>query len=456
MKNMKRKFRTADYEAILEKPIRIGDALDKNHLARFVVEIIKQLDLKAIYAAYGESGGSPYAPEVLLGLLLYGYATGTFSSRKIEKMCHEALAYMYIGGGFHPDHATIAEFRRRFLKQISELFVQVLLMAQIAGYLKLGNVSVDGSKIRADASKSQAVSYERLLEMQAHFEREVQELLALAEAADQTLLPPELVIEDEISFRQQRLLHLAEAKRVLEERNQQRYAAEQAEYESKMRERQQKVEQSGRKLSGREPAPPTAAVDPKAQYNFTDPESRIMKNPTDAGFDQYYNAQVAVDQAELLIVATTLSNHPNDKQELLPTVDAIDPQVGKPTAVAADNGFFSETNIKALATRQIDPFLATGRDPHHLSWLERFAQQPDTPPPVDASPKVQMAYKLKSDIGKAIYGLRKSTVEPVIGIIKEVLGFRQFSLRGLLLVTGEWTLVCLAFNLKRLHRLQTA
>ena len=453
---MKRKFKTTNYEAMLEVQIRVGDALGPNHLALFVVDVIQQLELSAIYAGYAESGGSPYAPEILLGLLLYGYMTGIFSSRKIEKMSYEGVAFLYIAGGFHPDHDTIAEFRRRFVGQISELFVQVLLIAQTAGYLKLGRVSVDGSKIRADASKSQAVSYGRLLELQAHYAQEVQELLALAEAADQMPLPAELVIEDEISFRQERLTNLAEAKRVLEERNQQRYAAEQAEHAVKLAERQQKAEQTGRKVSGREPEPPSPAVDPKAQYNFTDPESRIMKNPTDAGFDQYYNAQVAVDQATLLIVAPFLSNHPNDKQELIPTVDAIDPALGKPEAVAADNGFFSEPNIKALEARKIDPYLATGRDPHHLSWKERFAPQPDTPPPPDASPQVKMAYKLQSAIGKAIYAARKSTVEPVIGIIKEVLGFRQFSLRGLTAVAGEWTLVCLAFNLKRLHRLQTA
>lgn len=441
---------------MLEKQIRLGDALGPKHLALFVVEMVEQLDLSTLYAEYSASGRSPYAPEMLLGLLLYGYITGTFSSRKIERMTYEALPYLYIAGGYHPDHDTIAEFRRRFLGQIHELFAQVLLIAQTAGYVQLGRVSVDGSKIRADASKSQAVSYGRLLELQAHYEQEVQELLALAEAADRTPLPAELVVADEISFRQQRLTSLAEAKCVLEERNQQRYAAEQAEYAAKLAERQQKVEQSGRKLRGREPEPPTVAVDPKAQYNFTDPESRLMKNPTDGGFDQYYNAQVAVDQASRLIVAPTLSNHPNDKQELIPTVDAIAPTLGTPKAVAADNGFFSEANIQALEARQIDPFLATGRDPHHPNWQERFDQQPDTPPSADASPKVKMAYKLKSAIGQAIYGARKSTVEPVIGIIKEVLGFRQFSLRGLTAVAGEWTLVCLAFNLKRLHRLQTA
>ncbi len=242
---MKRKFKTANYEAMLEVQIRVGDALGPNHLARFVVDVIQQLDLSTIYAGYAESGGSPYAPEILLGLLLYGYMTGIFSSRKIEKMSYEGVAFLYIAGGFHPDHDTIAEFRRRFVGQISELFVQVLLIAQTAGYLKLGRVSVaqraPRSKIRADASKSQAVSYGRLLELQEYYAQEVQELLALAEAADQMPLPAELVIEDEISFRQERLTNLAEAKRVLEERNQQRYAAEQAEHAAKLTERQQKA-----------------------------------------------------------------------------------------------------------------------------------------------------------------------------------------------------------------------
>jgi hypothetical protein len=227
---------------------------------------------------------------------------------------------------------------------------------------------------------------------------------------------------------------------------------EQAEYDAKVREREAKAAQSGRKPGGRPPQPPTAGPRAKDQYNFTDPDSRVMKNSTNQGFDQDYNAQVAVDQASFLIVGQSLSNHPNDQAEAQPTLESISSQLGQPGAAALDNGFFSATNIELVQSRGLDPYIATGRDAHHQSWQARFADQP-APPPQDASPQVQMAYKLKTALGKAIYAARKCTVEPVIGIIKAVLGFRQFSLRGAEAVAGEWCLVCLAFNLKRLHSL---
>jgi hypothetical protein len=257
-------------------------------------------------------------------------------------------------------------------------------------------------------------------------------------------------------LREERLLNLEQAKAVLEARAQERYEAEQAEYEAKMREREEKAKQTGRKPKGRTPQPPTASG-PEAgdQYNFTDPDSRIMKNSTDKGFEQHYNVQVAVDQESMLIVGHTLSNHPTDREEALPTVDAIPAKVGKPKAAALDNGYWSPSNVAGLDERRIEPYIATGRDRHHQSWQERFAQEPE-PPDESANLIVQMAYKLKTAVGKLIYGLRKSTAEPVIGIIKETLGFRQFSLRGLAAVAGEWCLVCLAYDLKRMHSLVTA
>ena len=395
-------------------------------------------------------GGEPTAPEVLLGLLVYGYATGVFSSRKIEKATYESIPFRFIAGGLHPDHDTIANFRKTFLSEIAAVFVQVLVIAHQAGILKLGNISLDGSKIHADASKSHAVSYGRLLELEAQLRTEVEELMALGNRMDQSELPVGLDIETEITFREGRLVNLAEAKRVLEARAQERYEAEKAEYEAKLRAREEKAREKGRKPRGRAPKPPTPGPRDSDQYNFTDPDSRIMKNCTDNGFDQHYNVQVGVDQESSLIIAHTVSDHPNDKEEAIPTVDAIPTEVGKPQAAALDNGYFSAENIAQLEARGIEPYIATGREPHHKSWQERFAEQP-VPPAEDASPMVKMAYKLQSDIGRVIYGLRKSTVEPVIGIIKEVLGFRQFSLRGLAAVAGEWGLVCLAFNLKRLY-----
>lgn len=451
---MSRKFKKPDYEATLNASIRLGEALPPNHLARFVVDVVRQLDLSAIYARYGAVGGEAIAPEILMGLLFYGYATGVFSSRKIERGSYESIPMRYIASGLHPDHDTIAHFRKTFLVEIQDLFVQILLLASTAGVLKLGNISVDGSKIHADASKSKAVSYKRLGELEVQLRQEVSELMTLGEEADQGewVLPEGLVIQDEISLRQERLENLAKARAVLEARAQERYEAEQAEYEAKVHRRAEQAKRNKRKPGGRPPKPPKPGPHDKDQYNFTDPDSRIMKNSTDEGMDQHYNAQIAVDQASLLIVAHTLSNHPNDKQELKPTLDALPSDLGQVDAAAADNGYFSANNIAACIERGIDPHLATGREPHHRSWQTFFAQEP-TPPPDDASPTVKMAYKLQTDIGQAIYRLRKCTVEPVIGIIKEVLGFRQFSLRGLQAVIGEWGLVCLAFNLKRLHAL---
>ena len=450
-----KRFIIVDYGTALDFVVSLRECLSPDHLACFVVDVIAQLDLSCIYVHYGTRGGKAYAPEILLGLLFYGYATGVFSSRKIEKATYESIPFRYIAGNLHPDHDTIANFRKTFLSEIRMLFVQVLLLAHTAGVLKLGNISLDGSKVHADASKSKAVSYKRLLELEVQLHREVEELLALGEQADQVELPEGLVIEDEITFRKNRLTNLAEAKSVLEARAQERYEDELAEYEAKMRVREEKAEQTGHKPRGRAPQPPTPGPRDKDQYNFTDPESRIMKNSNNQGFDQHYNTQVAVDQESLLIVANTLSNHPNDYADMEPTLDAIPAELGTPGAAAMDNGYFSAGNITACEERGIDPYIATGREPHHQSWKARFAELP-APPSEDASPTVKMAYKLQTEIGKAIYRLRKCTAEPIIGIIKEILGFRQFSLRGLAAAAGEWCLVCLAFNLKRLHVLLAA
>jgi transposase len=449
---MTRQFKTVDYEASLEQTVSLREALPANHLARFVVELVAQLDLSGIYERYGARGGAAYAPAVLLALLFYGYATGVFSSRKIEKATYETLPFRFVAGGLHPDHDTLAHFRKTFLNEIKGLFVQMLLLAQTAGCFKLGNISMDGSKIHANASKSKAVSYQRLLALEAHLQAEVEQLFSLAEQAERHELPAGMNVADEIALRQERLARLAAAKQVLQARAQERQAAEQVEYAAKLREREAKAKRSGRKPRGRPPTPPSGEPHDQDQYNFTDPESRMMKSSNSAGFEQAYNAQVAVDQASWLIVACSLSNHPNDKAEAEPTLAALPPDLGTPQAAALDNGFWSEPNLAALEKRHIEPYIATGREPHHQSWQERFAAEPE-PPPAEASPQVQMAYKLRTEIGQAIYRLRKCTVEPVIGIIKAVLGFRQFSLRGLAATDGEWALVCLAFNLKRMHTL---
>jgi len=451
---MARRFKKVDYEKSGQQTVTIDECLPPDHLARFIVAVIALLDLSAIYGHYAPVGGAAYAPEMLLGLLFYGYATGVFSSRKIEQGTYESLPLRFIAGGMHPDHDTIAHFRQSFLPQVRELFVQVLVVAHELGYLKLGHISQDGSKIHADASKSKAVSWGYLPHLEQRLQTEVAELLALAEKADQAVLPEGLDIEAEIAFRQERLLNLTQARAVLEARAQERYAVEQAEYEAKVQAREEKARQTGRKPRGRAPKPPLPGPRDKDQYNFTDPASRMMKNSTNAGFDQHYNVQAAVEHDSRLIVANTLSNHPVDTAEAVPTVAAIPAALGKPQAAAMDANYFSPTNIKAFEKQGIEPYIATGREPHQRNWRQFFAQAPD-PPPAEASLMVKMAYKLRTDLGQAIYSRRKCTVEPVLGIIKEVIGFRQFSLRGLAKAAGEWCLVCLAYNLKRLYTLMS-
>jgi hypothetical protein len=387
-------------------------------------------------------------------VLLYGYATGTFSTRKIEKATIEQIPYRYISGNMHPDHDTINEFRKNNLSALKGLFVQVLLMAHFMGYVKLGNISIDGSKIHADASKSKAVSYGHIGQMEARLQKEIEELFALAEQAERAAAD-DFDSDHEIGLRRAKLVSLAQAKAVLEARAQERYAEEQAEYARKVAVRQAQAQQTGQKSRGRAPVPPEPGPQAKDQYNFTDPASRMMKNGNNQGFEQAYNVQAAVEHESRLIVGNTLSNHPNDKQEALPTAQAIPTQLGIPAAAVLDNGYFSLPTIAGLEALGITPYIATGRDSHHQDWRTFLAAEPE-PPPENADHVVQMAYKLRTQAGKAIYKLRKSTVEPVLGIIKEILGFRQFSLRGLTAAAGEWNLVCLAYNLKRLHTIEYA
>ena len=412
---MAREFIKANHEDALESRIRLGDVLPADHLARFVVKMISELDLQPIYSRYKEEGGVAYAPEMLLGLLLYGYATGVFSSRKIERSTYESIPFIYIAGGRHPDHDTVNTFRSQFLEELKDVFIQVLLVAQAMGLLKLGNISLDGSKVHADASKSKAVSYQHLLKVEAQLKEEVTQLLALADRAEQL---PAIDIGHELHIRQRHLLGLSEAKAVLEMRAEARHAQEMAEYAAKIADREAKTKETGRKPGGRPPQPPTPGPRDKDQYNFTDPESRIMKGGSSRNFDQSFNGQIAVDQTSRLIVGNTLSNHPTDQLQALPTVDAIPSALGIPPAAALDAGYFSQANVTGLQQRGIDPYIAVGRESHHIPWQERM--QPLTEPPADAPLSVQMAYKLKTAIGQLIYAARKSTVEPVIGIIKAV------------------------------------
>jgi len=453
---MSRQFKPLDYEATLDTSVRLGDCLPADHLARFVVDIVEQLDLAAVYASYGKRGGAPYAPEMMVGLLFYAYATGVFSSRKIEQATKETAAFRFLAGNYAPDHDTISAFRKQFLPTLQDLFLQILLLAQQMGLLRIGNLtlSLDGTKVQADASKSKAVSYKRLLEIEAFLQAEVAELFALADQAD-SVLPEGMDLPQELARREERLKRLAEAKAVLEARAAERHVLEQAQYQAKMVERAEKEEQSGKKPRGKPPTPPTPGPHDGDQYNFTDPDSRIMKNSRDGGFSQQYNGQVAVEHDSRLVVGFSLSNHTNDQHEVKPTLQNVPTELGSVTKAVLDAGFFSKSNVDACEAEDIDPYIATGRDPHNRGWRSHFAEA-DQAPAASASPKEKMAYKLRTPAGRALYRLRKCTVEPVIGILKETMGFRQFSLRGLKNVTHEWCLVCLAYNLRRLHVLQAA
>ena len=391
------------------------------------------------------------------GLIVYGYATGVFSSRKLERATYDSVAFRFIAANEHPDHDTIAVFRRRFLKQIEALFVQVLRVAREMGVLKLGTVALDGTKIHANASRHSALSYEHAGKIEAQLRAEVADLLAKAEAADQADVPDGMSIPEELARREQRLAAIARAQATIEARAKERHGREQAELDAKMAARAAKTAATGKKPGGKPPSPPVAGPLPTDQVNLTDEESRIMP-VAGGGFEQCYNAQAVVAAGSLLVVAADVVQAPNDKQQLEPMVGkiaALSDEFGKVEALLADNGYFSEANVNACAAAGIVPVIAMGRQAHHPSLDERFADAPP-PPSVTATPLETMGHRLKTPEGKKLYALRKQTPEPVFGIIKSVLGFRQFLLRGLDRVRSEWSLVTMAWNIKRMFVLAGA
>jgi transposase len=449
-------FRQVDRDTGFLLPPSVDEWLPERHLARFVVEVIEGLDLRAMSGSYRGSGSASYHPSMLLGLLVYGYATGVFSSRKLEWATYDSVAFRFIAANDHPDHDTIAAFRRRFLKEIEGLFVQVLLVAGEMGVLKMGTVALDGSKIHANASRHSALSYEHAGKIEAQLKAEVAELMAKAEAADTAHVPDGMSIPEELARREERLAKIAEARAKIEARARERFTREQAEHEARMAGRAAKLEATGKKPGGKPPSPPTPGPRPTDQINLTDEESRIMP-VAGGGFEQSYNAQAMVAAGSMLVVAADVTQETNDKQQLEPMLNkttALPEALGKPATVLADNGYFSEANVNACLAAGVDPLLAAGRQPHHPTLTERFAADPPTPQ--NPTPVQAMTHRLKTAEGKALYGLRKQTPEPVFGIIKSVMGFRQFSLRGLDKVRGEWSLVTTAWNIKRMFALSPA
>jgi transposase len=443
-------FRPVDRDTGFLMPPSVDEWLPEKHLARFVVEVTASLDLRAMTGSYRGSGEASYHPAVLLGILVYGYATGVFSSRKLERATYDSVAFRFVAANQHPDHDTIATFRRRFLKPIEALFVEILQLAGEMGVLKLGTIALDGTKIHANASRHSALSYEHAGQIETQLQAEVAELLAKAEAADQADVPDGMSIPDELARREQRLTEIARARAIIETRAKERHAREQAEHDAKMAAREAKAAATGKKPSGRPPTPPAAEPGPADQVNLTDEESRIMPVPG-GGFEQCYNAQAAVAAGCLLVVATDVVQAPNDKQQVTPMLDKLDQlpdELGGIETLLANTGYFSAANVQACVAAAIDPLIAMGRQPHHPPLAERFAPAP--PPPDNPTPVAAMAHRLKTPEGRALYALRKHTPEPVFGIIKSALGFRQFLLRGLDNVRGEWNLLTMAYNVKRL------
>ena len=442
-------------------PPSLHDWLPEGHLARFLLDVVSALDLSAIYTSYEEKDGrgqAAYAPEMMVRLLLYGYARGVYSSRKIETRTLEDVAFRYLSGDQHPDHATIAEFRKRHLESLSGLFTQALLLCSEAGLVKLGHVSIDGTKIKANASKHKAMSYKHMNETEARLKQEIDALLAAAEKTDAEEdaqygkdrhgdeLPAEL------QRRESRLQKIGAAKAALEQEAKEKAAEQRAETEQKLAEREEEERRTGKKKPGRKPEPcdpEQARPDDTAQRNFTDAESRIMPDGANKGsFVQGYNAQIAVDSASQVIVAAEVTQDTNDKKQLIPMIAQITANLEqKPEKVSADTGYFSEANVTDESVKEVDLYVATGRDKHGDA-----VKTSSDPPPPGASPKEAMREKLRTEAGRNVYKMRKAIVEPVFGQIKEQRGFRRFSLRGKENVSREWKLVCAVSNLLKLFR----
>ena len=374
-------FRDVDRETAFLLPPSVEEWLPERHLARFVVEVIDGLDLGGMIGAYRGSGSAAHHPRMLLGVLIYGYATGVFSSRKLERATYDSVAFRYIAANDHPDHDTIATFRRRFLKDIEKLFVEVLQVAREMGVLKMGTIGLDGTKIHANASRHSALSYEHTGKIEAQLKAEVADLMAKAEAADAADVPDGMSIPDELARREERLRKIAEARATIEARARERHAREKAEHDARMAAREARTAATGKKPGGKPPAPPTEGPLPTDQVNLTDEESRIMP-VAGGGFDQCYNAQAAVAAGSLLVVATDVVQAPNDKNQVEPMlgkIGALPEALGEAKTLLADTGYFSAGNVEACEKAGIEPAIAMGRQPHHPPLAERFEPAPAAP-----------------------------------------------------------------------------
>jgi len=450
------RFVQIDRDTAYLLPPSVQEWLPEDHLARFIVETVEQLDLSELNREYAGRGMAAFPPAMLLALLFYGYATGEFSSRRIERATYDSVAFRFIAANTHPDHDTIAAFRKRFLPQLKGLFVQILQVARALKLLKVGNVSLDGTKVRANASRHRALSYGHANRIEAQLKAEVEHLMRLAEQADRRDVPDGLDVPAEIARREARLAAIREAKAQIEARAAERLAVEQQVYEAKVAARQAREKKSGKKFGGKPPKPPTGGVRETDQVSLTDDESRIMK-AADGGFEQAYNAQTLTEVDSKLIVGAFVTQHPLDVKQIEPALTRLNelPEaLGRPEHLLADTGYCSKDNVRRCEAAGLTPVIAMKRDQHHPSMLERFAPGPAEPPGND--PMLRLHHRLATPEGKALYARRKTTSEPVFGVIKHVLGFRQFLLRGLKAVDGEWNLVSIAWNLRRMHTMRLA
>ena len=455
---MAARFVNIDYDTPLILPPDLRDWVPPGHLAHFILEAVEGMDLSHVKVNDRGTGSKQFPPHMLLSLMLYCYATGIFSSRRMEQASYDSVPVRMICGDTHPDHDTICTFRTANEDLLQKTFVHVLELAQALKFLQVGQitVSIDGTKVLANASKHAAVSYEHAGKTIEQLDLEVKELLAKAEHADSTPLEDGLTIPAEIQRRQERKAKLAAARAEIEARAKARAAAEMAEYQAKVKERAAQQDK-GDKPRGPEPKAPSQAPKPTDQYNFTDPQSRIMKAGNGQHFEQSYNAQAAVEVNSRLIVGQRVSQAPNDKQELVASVAAIAHPVESVEIVLTDSGFYSEAAVKTVEQNGAgEPtgttvYAALDKKDHHRTVSDLEKKPEPSQPAAGASIGEIMRQRLKSAAGKAKYKLRQQTVEPVFGIIKSVLGFRQFLLRGAKKVGLEWRLVCVAYNLKRLH-----
>ena len=446
---MSHKFIEIDRSEPISLPDNLEEWLNDDDLAIFIVDIVEQLDTSTIENAYKHGGSKGYPPKMMLALLFYCYAKGIFSSRKIERATYELIPVLYIASGLHPDHDSINTFRKRFLPELGELFVMLLQIAHDMKIFKLGDIYIDGTKIKANASKHKALSWKYACKLEEQLKEEVETLLKRAET-ENSKPNKDLDIPAEIARREDRLDKISAVKEEIESRAKARYEQEKAEYDAKMAEREAKEKASGKKFGGKKPKEPDESPRDKDQVNFTDEDSRIMPQ-AGGGFVQAYNAQASVDGETMLIVAEHVSQKSNDKQEVEPALDELaklPEELGKVERAGLDTGYFSADNVDKLNQKNIEPFIASGRQSHNQRLEERLADEPEAPE--NPTPVEAMQHRMKTKQGKEFYAKRKSTVEPVFGIIKEAMGFRHFMLRGIEAVKGEWTLMCLAYNLKRL------